>query len=404
VLNIPTARVYGAAGAPLQATSIAGRLRVVARRFQDDAGWFSWRGVSCLAAISYVLSGREAEIWARFDDYARARRTVVRVLGMLGSKPWVDAGLAFSPRTPGYADARARVVAQANRRGIRVEFCLFADAQIVVPDRTERRAWLEEFGRFCQVQPGVVPQLANEAAFNGWSEADDPELLELADHFASIVGHRDFSISDPVDGDNPDASAETSARIAATARHCNIVVLHPDRTYGTDDRWRRWIDHLEGMFDVVIPLGPNVAYVVDEPIGAAPAGIPGRRDNDPDAFIAAQFVSLLLRVRVHLPPNRQRDRLGAAAGLLRDRGAAHADPGVARLAIPERLLAGRADGWHHLARPRREDAASRQRQPCLVGRLRRGGLGLGQVARWLDAEGRIRRRARARVVGGAVTR
>lgn len=287
-LKFPAATPYEGATAR---GAIAGRVRVVGRRFQNDAGWFSWRGVSDLAALGYILSGREGDVWRRFDAYARGRRTIVRVLGMLGSAPWQAAGLAFSPRTPGYADARARLVVEATRRGLSVEFCLFADAQIVVPDRQERRAWLEEFGRFCQVQPGIVAQLANEAFQNGWSEADDPELLALADVFAGIVGHRDFSISDPLDGDNPDASAETTARIEATARHANIVVLHPDRSFGTDARWRRWIDHLEGMTDVVGQLGPNVAYVIDEPIGAAPALIPGRRDSDRDAFIAAQFVA-----------------------------------------------------------------------------------------------------------------
>lgn len=290
MLNLPKARVYGTAATP--AAAIAGRVRVVAQRFQTDAGWWAWRGVSDLAAMGYILSGREGEVWKRFDAYARARRTIVRVLGMLGAPPWQAAGLAFSPRTPGYADARARLVAEANRRGLYVEWCLFADAQIVVPDAGERRRWLEEFGRFCQGQPGIVPQLVNEAFQNGWQEADDEDLLELADVFAGIVGHRDFSISDPVDGDNPDASAETTARIIRTARHANIVVLHPDRRFAIGDkRWRRWVDHLEGMFDVTPGLGPNVAYVIDEPIGAAPAAIPGRRDNDPDAFIAAQFVA-----------------------------------------------------------------------------------------------------------------
>lgn len=291
MLTLPKARVYGASNYQLPTANIDGRLRVERRRFKNDAGWFSWRGVSDLAALGYILNGREAEVWRRFDAYARAKRTVVRVLGMLGAPPWVSAGLAFSPLTPGYVDARARLVAAANSRGLYVEFCLFADAQYVVPDAHERRAWLEEFARFCLAQPGVVPQLVNEAFQNGWSEADDPDLLALADVFAGIVGHRDFSISDPKDGDNPDASEETTARILKTAKHANIVVMHPDRSYGDAKRYRRWVDHLEGMFDVIGLLPADVAYVVDEPIGAAPTGIPGRRDNDPDAFIAAQFVS-----------------------------------------------------------------------------------------------------------------
>jgi hypothetical protein len=216
----------------------------------------------------------------------------VRVLGMLGSRPWVEAGLAFNPTTPGYWDACHRLVQEADARGLYVEFCFFADAQIVVPDPSMRTAWLRLFAEFCRDRPAVIPQLANEASFNGWNEADDPALLAMADTLAQSLGRRDFSISDPKDGDNPDASAETTARLKTLSRFSLIVVLHPDRSFGSDDRWRRWIDHLEGMTDVVNDLAPNAAYAIDEPIGAALAAQPGRRDNDPDALIAAQVVAL----------------------------------------------------------------------------------------------------------------
>lgn len=289
MLTLPKARIYGS---PAVATSaIAGRIRVDKRRLRNDAGWFPWLGVSDLAALGYILSGREAEVWRRLDAYQRARRTVVRVLGMLGAPPWQAAGLAFSPRTPGYVEARARLVAEANRRGLYVKFDLFADAQIVVPDAGERRGWLDEFAQFCLANPGVIPGLANEPFKNGWASAVDPALIELAERFAAIVGHRDFAIGDPTDGDNQDASAETTAEFMTLSRHSNLLVLHPDRKFGGDGRWRRWLDHLEGMFDVVSALPPFVAYVIDEPIGAAPAADPGRRDSDPDAFIAGQFVA-----------------------------------------------------------------------------------------------------------------
>lgn len=229
---------------------------------------------------------------ARFDAYARARRTVVRVLMMLGSKPWVDAGLDFSPSTPGYWDAVDRLVDEANGRGLYVEPCAFADAQIVMPSAEMRHDFVDRFALYCWTHPGLVPQLANEPFKNGWQEADDPALLALAEAFALVAGDRNFSIGDPMDGDNPDASAETTTKLKTLAQRSSIVVLHPDRSFGSDDRWRRWIDHLEGMTDVVHNLAPNAAYVIDEPIGAAPTAIPGRRDNDPDAFVAAQVVAL----------------------------------------------------------------------------------------------------------------
>jgi hypothetical protein len=290
-LDFPQARAYDGAGPVTSGGTIAGRLRAVSRRLQNDAGWFSWRGVSDLAALGYMLNGREADVMARLDAYARARRSVVRVLGMLGAPPWVSAGLAFSPRTPGYADARARLVAAAGRLGLYVKFDLFADAQIVVPSASDRRAWMEEFAQFCRSHPGVIPGLTNEPFKNGWQEADDPALLDLAESFARLVGHRDFFVGDPGDGGNPDASAQTTSRFVTLSRRSTLLALHPDRSFGTDTRWRRWIDHLEGMTDVLGQLAPGVAYVVDEPIGAAPAAQPGRRDNDPDAFVAAQVVA-----------------------------------------------------------------------------------------------------------------
>lgn len=280
-------------GGNLTEDLIAGRLRVSQRRLLNDAGWFSWRSVSDLAALGDVLHGRADKVWRRFDAYVIGGRTMVRVLGMLGADNWVKAGLDFSPRTDGYAAARQQVVDEANRRGLYVKFDLFADAQIVVPDADERDSWTLEFAAFCLDAPGVLPGLSNEPFKNGWSEADDPALLRLADIFARAIGHRDFAIGDPADGDNPDASAETTRIMVAVSKHANIAELHPDRSYGTDGRWRRWIDHLEGMTDVVHQLAPNVAYAVDEPIGAALTEQPGRRDSDPDAFVAAQFVSLL---------------------------------------------------------------------------------------------------------------
>ncbi len=269
--------------------SIAGRLRVADRRFQNDAGWFSWRGVSDLAAMGDVLIGGPAAVWRRFDAYARARRTVVRVLGMLGDPAWGD--LRFSPSTPGYFSARDTIVAQANARGLYVEWCLFADAQIVMPSHDDRRELVRWTAAWCRTCSGVVPQIANEPFKNGWSEADDPRLLELADLFADGVGHRDFSIGDPVDGNNPDASVDTTRRLVTISQHCTIAVLHPDRAFGGDRRWRRWVDHLEGMTDALHQLETPSTYVIDEPVGAAPYAIPGRRDADPDAFVAAQFVA-----------------------------------------------------------------------------------------------------------------
>jgi len=288
-LTLPKARPWGKGGGGGVGV-IAGRVRVVQRHFQNDLGWFGWRCVSDLPGVGYVLNGgREAQLVDRLDAYAAANRTAVRMCGMLDWSP-PD---AFSPRTPGYWDALSHVYDLCVDRGLYLELCCFADAQRIVPDAGERQQWLSQFGNWMKDRPGVIPQVANEPAFNGWSEADDPALLALGDQLGQILGHLDFSIGDPVDGDNVDASAETNARLITLSQHSKIVVMHPDRgSHGDPSRWRRWVDHLEGFYDVMPDLSPDTALVIDEPMGAGPEYQDGRRDNDPDAFIGAQMVSL----------------------------------------------------------------------------------------------------------------
>ena len=269
--------------------TVSGRLRVVDRRFHNDNGWWAWRGISDFAAVAYVLTGREGELASRFDAYARAGRTIVRIMGMLGT--WAP-DLNFSPNTAGYWEALDHLVWLANRRGLYVELCAFADAQVVVPDAQVRAHWVTDFTDFTQDHPGVILQLANEPFKNGWSEADDPALLALAGQAARELGHKDFSIGDPVDGDDPDASAETVNRLITLSYHSNLVVLHSSRKEDTA-RFRRWVDHLEGVTEILPKLQPGVALVHDEPMGAG-ARQPGKRDNDPDALLAAMVCSTII--------------------------------------------------------------------------------------------------------------
>jgi len=279
----------GGASAPSPRPPIAGRIRAVQRHFQNDAGWFPWSSVSDLPGLGYVLNGgREAQFVDRLNGYAASGRSMVRICGMLAWDPPDN----FSPRSEGYWDALDHVYELTTARGLYLELCCFADAQIIVPDAAERQDMLDDFGFWMRDRPGVVPQVANEPFKNGWEEADDPALLALGDQLAGILGHQDFSIGDPVDGEDVDASAETNARLVTLSQHSKIVVMHPDRgSHGDPSRWRRWIDHLEGFTDVLGSLTPDTALVFDEPMGAGPEYIDGRRDNDPDAFIGAQMVA-----------------------------------------------------------------------------------------------------------------
>ena len=309
--------------------SIAGRIRVESQRFINDAGWWSWRGVSDFDAVWHVLNGQESAVVHRFDAYGRGGRTIVRVLGMLS---W--AHRAFSPRSDGYWDALERVRQLANDRGLYVNLCFFADAQIIVPGEGEREQWLDQFSWFVSEHPGVIAQIANEPFKNGWHSATDPALLALADRLAMNLGHRDFSIGDPVDGDDVDASEETTAKLVTLSENSRILVLHPSRKEGGDNRYRRWVDHLEGITDVMNRMH-GATFVHDEPMGASTHPQPGRRDSDPDAHIAAQMVALCCEVGLHLSLDYRRVRRERAARLVSGRGTAGARARRARVGIQE---------------------------------------------------------------------
>jgi len=261
-------------------------IRIENRRFKSDNQWWAWRGVSDFNTTAYVLQSNYAAMDARFDVYQRAKRTIVRTMAMLN---WN--GYAFSPRSVGYWSALDTVYHAAIDRGMNLELCLFADAQQIVPDVELRKAWLQQFADFIIGRPGIVPQLANEPFKNGWTGATDPALLELADLLAERLGHRHFSIGDPQDGDDPDASAETTAALVELSHHSLCTVMHPSRAEGDSSRWRRWVDHLEGFTDVIHQQAPGTALSLDEPMGAALTYQSGRRDNDPDAHIAAEMVA-----------------------------------------------------------------------------------------------------------------
>jgi len=281
-----THRPWGGGGT---SAKVAGRIRADQRRLRNDAGWWAYDCVSDFGAVGHILRGRVAPMRQRYARYADCGRTVVRNLGMLGDESWVHRDLAFSPRDPGYWDAAHEAVLLANEFGMYSEFNIFADAQIVMSDAGERERTVDAFAAFCLAHPGVLPGLTNEPYKNGWSSVVDPALLALADRFALAVGHRDFSIGDVPDSGN---GPEMAAACETVAHHCNILAWHANRDQlGDTTRYRRWLDHLEGFTELPTVSNQNAASIHQEPMGAFPTYIEGKRDNDPDAFVAAAFES-----------------------------------------------------------------------------------------------------------------
>jgi len=275
----------GRASAP--ASRIAGRLRSVGRHLCNDAGWLYFDGVSDFGAVGHTLHGRVDQVRRRFQRYAACGRNAVRIAGMLSDPSWVARDLLFSPRDPGYWPALQQTIAIANGYGMYVEFFMFADAQIGMPDPAEREDTTYAFASEIGPLIGVLPQMANEPYKNGWENCVDPALLSLSDLFRSLVGHREFSIGDP-----GDVYPTVETEFETCAQHVNLNVVHPNRDQPAGDpRWRRWIDHLEGFSELKPTTNPDAHLILDEPIGAHPQYQPGRRDNDPEAFLAGMVVA-----------------------------------------------------------------------------------------------------------------
>jgi hypothetical protein len=163
------------------------------------------------------------------------------------------------------------------------------------------------YGERYRDNPGVILQIANEPWQNGWANAVDSSLLSLGDALAGVLGHRDFSIGDPADGDDADASAETMKEAITLARHCNIIPIHSSRKGGAEpmaDRFRRYIDHGESFYDVMTEVrkeNSNAVGVNDEPMGVASqrwVPIPGRapyeREFDGEAVLADELTTLMI--------------------------------------------------------------------------------------------------------------
>jgi hypothetical protein len=281
---------------------LAGRLRCADGRFVNDAGPVHVRGISEFSFVHLARTGREAELIRRRDRASgTGGRNLARVFARAVNLFDLDA------RQAGYLDAVDRALTLNAEAGMYTELVVGVDAHGLTA--AERRAFLVALLDAFGGRPEVLWQLSNEPWQNGWSGTDDPELLALAELTASILGHRDFSIGDPRDGDTVDASAATVEAAARLAQYCNVIPIHSSRKGGATsepDRWRRWIDHLEGFFDIVEAarrLNPDVVGVHGEPMGhASQQWVPlanGRtyeREYDPEVALAAAATSAAIGV------------------------------------------------------------------------------------------------------------
>lgn len=118
-----------------------GRLTIDGHFFRDEAGaHWQWRGCTDFLLFHRYLQGED--IQPVLDERIAMGFNVLRVLGMVA---WDRLGFAFYPqRIPDYYTKLRAFADLLATNGLRMEFVVFADAQIIMPHEAEQEAHLEK--------------------------------------------------------------------------------------------------------------------------------------------------------------------------------------------------------------------------------------------------------------------
>lgn len=278
---------------PPPSGTINGRLRVENGRLRDDAGFVNYQAMSAFCLIGHAIQGRRDEVIRQLDRAARAGRNAVRVFAMLDPQ---NGGFGpvtrFDPFMDGWNVAANFVVNEAAARGLRVQINIFADAQRLFPAHASRRSAVHTVAGALKAHDAVWFRLANEPYQNGWSGADDPQILELADLLADLIGHRDFAIGDVKDDGSESGSPENREQIRRVAERCNFLVVHSDRA--EQPGRERPIEHMKSVHETYEAVARDKWMAFDENRGFASARQPGRRDNRASVAMAECCTAAIL--------------------------------------------------------------------------------------------------------------
>lgn len=228
----------------------ARHLTISGTRFlKADGSVFPWRGISAFRLVEFVAHGREAEADAYLVWAASKKLTVVRVFAM------ADGVFQLTPADGQHA--LPRLLEMAQRRGVYVEVVAFTGTAVIKVDMPQ---FVRSIGAICARYPNALLELANEPGHPTQSRTvHDPAYLES---LARLVPRQvPVSLGSVEYGDGYAAGT--------------YVTWHSPRT---PDWHRRTSDGAALLRKFKRPV------VSDEPIGAADAAVPGRRDNDPARF------------------------------------------------------------------------------------------------------------------------
>lgn len=264
-------------------------LRIESGRFRTDEGWVVPRCYSVFHAPALVRDGNLGELDRLLQRAKDARCNCIRVFG-----GWYYTGEGLTPYSmtdPAWFDWMTTVITRAASYGLRVELSYFCDAQVLVPSSADRIALFENLARWVQAYPSVIVTAANEARKNGWSEADDPALLDLVQRFKAINTTTLIGASDPLDAASDggsDVEDYNAMQQCIAEAGVDFLLVHAHR----EDRYG-WVDHLKGASETPDAVNFHGICWHQEPMGGASQDIGGRRDCSMIAHVAAACVGAM---------------------------------------------------------------------------------------------------------------
>lgn len=249
------------AGAVTAANSAPARMRIEGTQFiTPDGTPFHWRGVTAFRLVEMLARGRKADVAGYLDWAASQQLTVVRVLTM--------ATHLFELTPEDGVRALPELLEMAAERGLYVEVVALADTGDMPVDID---AHVKAIGEIAGRHPNALVEMANEPIHRTQAaRVHDP--AELA-HLARLV---------------PDA-----VHVALGSAERNEQFSAGDYATFHFPRERDWQHVLEMADGAAMLASWSKPLINDEPIGAAPVLMPGRRDNDPARFRAAALMTRL---------------------------------------------------------------------------------------------------------------
>ena len=241
------------AGATYSSQSTSGHLRVSGTRFlKPDGSVFQWRGISAFRLVEFVAHGREKDAEAYLRWAASKRLNVVRVFAMADGifQLTPDDGLRALPR----------LLEMARTHGVYVEVVAFTGTSVITVDRA---AFVKAIAVICARHPNALLELANEPGHpTQATQMHDPA------HLQSLL---------------PLVPKEVPVALGSVEYHDGFAA----GTYVTwhSPRGSDWVKQIEE--GAALRKKFQKPVINDEPIGAADAAVPGRRDSDPARFRAA---------------------------------------------------------------------------------------------------------------------